>query len=108
MLFIDDGYTAAKRIDARPGLHAAADVKYRPALAAKRNEYQARLTGDPGKLSAWEDELLELHVVGLAGEPLKKGSAARLVPALRTDLLNLVLGYAGADEQADLGNSRPG
>ena len=108
MHFIPDGYTATKTVPARPGLHAAAEVSYRPALHRKRHEWARAHAGDPVKAAAWESQLLADHVVSFCGEPLKKEQADRLVPALRASLLDLVLGYEPAEEVADAGNSDGG
>jgi len=98
---IADGYTASKQIGARPGLHPACLAEFRPALARKRAEYAEKAKLGAEKVSAWEDQLVEAHLVSLDGDPLPKGDAARLVPALREQILSLILGYEPADERAD-------
>lgn len=103
-LFIDDGYTVTKIIPAKRGLHPDAEVSYRPALARKRHEYHQRLNaGDPAKIAAFEDEVIESHVVSIGGEKVT-GRAGRIVPSLRKDVIDLVLGYEGADEATDQKN----
>jgi hypothetical protein len=104
-LFIDDGYTRAKDIDAVAGIHPAVSVTFRPALSAKRTEYGVTAgTNNAAKIGEFENDLLAKHVVTLDGSDLKKADAARLIPTLRATLLNLVLGYEPADEAADAGN----
>lgn len=109
-LFIDDGFTLTKSIPAVPGLHPAVEVVFRPALDRKRHEYRQAFAGDPVKFDAWITELLTAQIVKANGEPLPKGGAAKLVPTIRSQLLDLVLGFAPADEPVDagaeLGNSR--
>lgn len=107
-LYIDDGYTATKTLPAAPGLHPEVAVRYRPALARVRAEYQYAANAGADKLSAFEESLLARQRVELNGEPLDPARAARLKPALRQKLLDLVLGYAGEDEAADEKNSPGG
>jgi hypothetical protein len=104
-LFIDDGYTATKRLDAAPGLYPAVTVTYRPATSQARTElgFAAATTAD--RVVTLENQLLERQRVALDGEPLTAARAAKLKPALRDKVLNLVLGYAGSDDEAaDLKN----
>lgn len=105
-IYLDDGYTAAKKLAARPGLHAAAEVEYRPGLSRKRLDYQKLLgpNTDAARVEGFENELIEEHVVKLNGDPVPKGRACRIVPELRRDLLNLILGYEPADEASDAKN----
>lgn len=108
-LFIDDGYTRTRHLDAIPGLYPAVVVVYRPALALKRNEHQLAATqGSAEKVTNLESELLARHVITLNEERLTREQAARLVPDLRNKMLNLVLGYMPADEEADAKNSPSG
>lgn len=107
-LFIGDGYTATKTLPAAPGLYPEVAVQYRPALARVRTEHQFAAQLGAEKASEFEDRLLAKQVVALNGEPLDAAKAARLKPALRGKLLDLVFGYAGEDEKADLGNSSGG
>lgn len=103
-LFIDDGYTATKTIPAAPGLHPDVHVQYRPCLARVRTEHQYAAQVGAEKVSEFEDRLLAKHVLGLNGDSLDAAKAARLKPALRGKLLDLILGYAGSDEAADAKN----
>lgn len=109
-IFIDDGYTLSKEIEAVPGIHPAMSVEYRPALAVKRAELGVVAgRGDAAKITEFENELLAKHIVrydaGDIGGELKKADAGRMIPTLRNKLISLVLGYEPADEEADLGNS---
>lgn len=99
--FIPDGHTAVKTLAAAPGLHPEARVVYRPALARVRTEYHVLTAGgDVDRRTRFENDLIARQVVELGGQPVTPDQAGRLVPALRVDLLNLVLGYQGADEEA--------
>lgn len=101
-ILIEDGYTLSKALAARPGLHPAVDVRFRPALSRKRHEYaKALAAGDPAKADAWESDLLAAHVVGLNGDPLPREKCGRVAPELRKALIDLVLGYEPADEPHD-------
>ncbi len=103
-LFIDDGYTGTKTLPAAPGLYPEVAVQYRPALARVRTEHQFAAQLGAEKVGEFEDRLLAKQVVSVNGEPLDAAKAGRLKPALRAKLLDLVLGYAGADEGADAKN----
>lgn len=98
-LFIDDGYTLTKSIEAAPGLHPAVEVVYRPALVKERHAYAVVLgTKDASRIDDYEAELLGRHVQKLNGDSLPKDRAARLRPALQVKLMDLVLSIAPADE----------
>lgn len=105
-LFIDDGYTVTKTLDAAAGLHPAVSVNYRPAIAKARTElaFVSGTTAD--KVYDAENKLIEKQHVKLDNESVTAATAAKLVPALREKVLALVLGYVGSDEEAsDRGNS---
>lgn len=105
-LFIDDGYTATKTIPAQPGLHSEIVVSYRPALAVERMRHRAALsTGDADTAIRSENKLLTNYVVSLNGQPLPASKVEKMKPQVRGLLLDLVLGYAAADEAADAKNS---
>lgn len=105
-LFIPDGYTLSKKIDAVPGLHPAVSVVYRPALnAARRAHQRAAVTGADDYAKADIDLILK-HVVTLNGQSIAtlKDKLAKMRPAVLGQLLDLILGYTPADEEADLKN----
>lgn len=107
-LFIDDGYSCAATIAARPGFHPAAEVVYRPALARVLHTYRAAVkTGDPGKLDDFECDALAKHVVTLNGEAIDKAKAGKLHPLVRDDLIALVLSFTPGTipPEADAPNS---
>jgi hypothetical protein len=100
-LFIDDGYTATKCLDADPGLHGAVDVAYRPALYARKLAWQrARSAASSDAVLKADTDLLAERIVSLNGQPLPKDKVANLRPALLAKLLDLVLSYAGSDEES--------
>lgn len=104
-LFIEDGYTKVKEIDEAEGLHPAAVVVFRPALALKRAELGVIAAGGSAeKIVAWENELIAKYVVNLNGAGVTKADAAKLIPSLRNKVLNLILGYEPSDEARDAGN----
>jgi len=104
-LFIEDGYTRRKDIDEAAGVHPAAAVVFRPALALKRAELGVIAShGNAEKIVAWENELIAKYVVSLDGVAVTKGDAAKLIPTLRNKILNLILGYDPSDEAKDAGN----
>lgn len=96
-LFIDDGFTQTKQVPAEPGIHDAAAVVYRPALARSRAEYASAVAAGWERTHAVENDILARQVVSVGGHTLTKELAARLVPALRAKVLDLVLGYAPGD-----------
>ena len=102
-LFIDDGFTLTKSIPAAPGIHPAVEVVFRPALDRKRHEYRQAFAGDPAKFDSWITELLGAQVVKVNGEPLPKGSVAKLNPSLRRQFTDLILGFEPADVPVDAG-----
>lgn len=97
-LFIDDGFTAARTLPARPGFHPEVLVEYRPALAKERLVYGSKAKGDPGTLDTYECDLLRKYVVTLNGAPLPPNSAARLHPLVRADVIDLILSVTPSDE----------
>lgn len=99
-LFIDDGYTAVKKLDAAPGLHPAVSVTYRPATGQARTELRFAASAGADRVFHLENQLLERQRVTLDGDPLTAAKAAGLKPAVREKLLDLVLGYAGSDQEA--------
>lgn len=104
-LFIDDGYTRESHLEAEAGLHPAVRVEYRPAVSRERLAYAAKLgTKDPEQVDRFECDLLARQRVALNGTPLTRELAAKLVPAVRAKVLDLVLGYAAALEAADQKN----
>ena len=109
-LFIEDGYQQTRTIAPVSGLHPELLVIYRPALDKERNAY--RLKGhstDPAVLDQHATDLIVKFVVSLNGAELNdKAKVARLKPAIRSYLTDLILGYLPADEVADAKNSPSG
>lgn len=111
-LYIDDGYTLTKTLDAEAGYHAELSVVYRPALYAERRAYQARFagvqaSGDPKKaesLAVAETDAVAKYVVTLNGDSLSKEKAAKLHPIVVTKLVDLIFSYLPADEAGDAKN----
>jgi hypothetical protein len=103
-IFIDDGYTLTKTISAEKGLYPKLVVRYRPALAAKRTELAFAQGATVEKLHEKENQLLLDHLVDIAGEKLTQDNVSKLLPDLRQKCLSLILGYEGADEEADAKN----
>jgi len=108
-LYIEDGFTLTKTLDAAPGIHPAVDVVYRPALDRARKAYFAATTNtrDLDKIDAAEFDLLTKHVVALDGGAFPgKDRFPRLHPAVRGRLLDLVLSLEAGDvpPETSLGN----
>ena len=105
-IFIVDGYTCTKKIEAVRGLHPEVVVVYRPAVAKARIELgMISSSGSVDRVFQFENELLANHVIAVGDTKLTPTLAGQLVPALRGKLLDLVLGYAGSDEEeADVKN----
>jgi len=104
-LFIDDGYTVTKQLEADPGLHGAVTVVYRPALHARKIAWGKTRGGATDAVVRADADLLSERIVTLNGQPLPKDKVANLRPALLSKLLDLVLSYSGSDEETtDLGN----
>lgn len=107
-MFIDDGYTVRRKIEAVPGLYPAVDVVYRPAIAKVRLELATATGRGVDATFAFENDLIAKHLASLNGGPISPEMAGKLVPNLRNAILDLVLGYAGADEVTDAKNSHAG
>ncbi len=105
-LFIEDGYSASRTIPGVAGLHPELRVTYRPALGRERLNYRAKLNGgDPATIDSYEIDALIRHKVCVNGVGLtEKEKVAKLRPAIRAHLLDLVFGYLPEDESADAKN----
>jgi hypothetical protein len=104
---INDGYTETKTVPAVPGLHPELKFTYRPALSRERVAYRNKLAvGDPEAVEKHETDLIVKYAVALNGEPVKdKERVGRWKPHVRGIVIDLILGYAPADEGADAKNS---
>jgi hypothetical protein len=109
-IFLDDGYTASQTVPGQPGLHPELRVTYRPCLGRERLNYRAKLAGgDPASIDAYEIAALVQYKVTVNGTALtSKEQTAKLRPAVRAILLDLVFGYAPEEESADAKNSPSG
>lgn len=109
-LFIDDGRTVTDHVPAVPGLHPAVEIVYRPALARERHVYMTKLgSQNPDVIEAYENDLIARHAISVNDVDMKdKDRARRLHPTIRTQLIDLILSYTAAREQAELGNSHTG
>jgi hypothetical protein len=105
-VFIEDGYTLTDHMPATPGLHGAAVLVYRPALARERHQYGAKIS-NPETLDKFEVDLIakytvSVNEVAIAGD---KGKAERLHPVIRARLIDLILSYTAPKEAQAAGNS---
>lgn len=106
-LYIEDGYTQTRTIAPVAGLHPGLSIVYRPALdkecAAMRIKLQS---SDPAVVDNATTDLIVRFTVSLNGdEGVKdKAKAAKLKPAIRRYLSDLILGYLPADEANDAKN----
>jgi hypothetical protein len=102
-LYIDDGYTATKALDARKGLHPSVAVEYRPAIDKDRKAYAVATrakAGDGAALEQLDTDLIAKHVTKIDGGPTPdKARLAKLHPQVRADLVDLILSALGADEE---------
>lgn len=107
-LLIADGYTAVRTVPAAPGLYPELVVTYRPALARERHVYRQKMAGpDPSVFEAGEVDLVARHLVSINGREYRdKDKIAKMVPAVRLWVVNLILGYEPADETQDAKTSR--
>ena len=104
-LFIEDGYTQTKTIPAVAGMFPELTVVYRPAISRERVALRMKLnTVDPAVYDNHETEVIAKHLVSLNGEEIPKAKLARLKPAIRAHLVDLILGYEAADEERDAKN----
>ena len=110
-VFIEDGYSREVTIPEAPGLYPALSVRYRPALAAERYDYLRAQDVNGREQAARVARLLKRHLEswdarrrdGTAVE-VSEEALARLQPQLLARLLDIVLGYAAAEETADAKN----
>lgn len=103
--FIPDGYTQTAKIEARPGVHPEAIVTYRPALVDEYNAWRAEAnSGDPKRKTKKDFELIRAHVINLNGSAIPPEQVAKLKPQFVERLTDLILGYVGSEEAADLKN----
>lgn len=106
-LYIADGYTAHKSIEASAGFYPALEIAYRPALAKARIEYRLKSnSGDAAVLESHENDLILKYVVSINGHQPDKHRIGKMKPVVRTILIGLVLGYEPEDEAQDAKNSR--
>lgn len=105
-LYVDDGYTATRTIPAVPGLHPDLTVMFRQALDKERNAWRLKSqSSDPAVIDNHTTDLIVKFTVSLNGEELKdKAKVAKLKPAIRGYLVDLILGYLPADEASDAKN----
>jgi hypothetical protein len=102
-LFINENQTETRTIPAQPGLHPDLTLVYRPALGLERIAYRAKgASPDPNVLNQHEVDLVAKYAVSINGQELRdKDRVARLKPVIRQYLVDLILGYAAADEGRD-------
>lgn len=101
-LWIEDGYTATKTVPAVAGLYPELKITYRPALSRERHAHRIKVqTPDPVVIDNHETDLIVKFVVAVNGKEMKdKDRVARLKPAIRAHLVDMVLGYTPEDERA--------
>lgn len=100
-IYIEDGYTLTKTIEAVPGLHPEVVFTYRAAPGIERNRYSEARGADA--VTKFEDELIKKYTVDVNGQPLDP--RGQIKPTLRVHFMNLILGYAGSDtHKADVKN----
>lgn len=113
-IFIEDGYTKRKTIEAVEGIHPEVTVEFRPALPKKRLEYSALLNaGAVDRQFDFETDLILKHLVSLDADPSPFGDpksaqakdrVGRVIPSLRGKLIDAVLGYTPSQDAADQKN----
>ncbi len=105
-LFIEDGFTLTDSVPAVAGLHPAAELVYRPALAKERATYSAKMAAkDPDTLDKYENELIAKQCVTVNDTPIDKEKARRLHPVIRSRLLDLILSFTAARQRETEGKS---
>lgn len=105
-LYIEDGFTLTDVVPAVPGLHPAAELVYRPALARERGVYSAKMAAkDADALDKYENELIVAYTVSVNDGKLDKEKARRLHPVVRSRLLDLILSFTAARQAQTEGNS---
>lgn len=106
--FIGDGYDLKGRIAAIPGLYPELRFTYRPALFEERNAFVVQ-SGDKDKRTKATTDLVLKHVSEWNATPSGKPAGSdvpRLKPLLLDRLVDVIVGYAAAGEEAtDLKNS---
>lgn len=105
-LFVQDGFTLHRTIEAVPGLHGKITVVYRPALNLARRAHQRAAVTGPEEYARADIDLIVKHVQTINGENVAaiKDKLPKLKPAVLGQLIDLVLGYSPADEENDVGN----
>ena len=112
--FVDDGFTRDFRIEAVRGRHPELTGSYRPALIDQRFAWQRAIgKDDTAERVRVGCAIIQRHVLDWnarngTGEkaPIKEDYLKRLPAPLFDKLLDIVLGYAGSEEEkADVGNS---
>lgn len=112
--FIDDDYTREETIPAVRSRHPALTIRYRPALLDQRFAWQRAIgKDDTAERMRMACQIIEKHVVewnalNKGGEKaaIKADMLKRMPAPLFDKMLDIVLGYAGSEEEReDVGNS---
>ncbi len=106
-LFIADGFTQTKTIAAISGLHPELVIVFRPALDRAKYDFRMKeRSQDPAVIDNHITEVAQKYVVSINGVeiPKEKDRVARLKPAIRAYLMDLILGYTPVDEAKDAKN----
>lgn len=105
-LWISDGYSLQKTLEAIPGLHSKITVVYRPALNLARREHQRASLASAAEYARADIDLILKHVKTINGEPVvtMRDRLPTMKPAILGQLIDLILGYSPADEESDLKN----
>lgn len=101
-IYIEDGYTATKKIELSPRLTVTVD--YRPALYETRLQHHKRASVSPEAAMKAAYDLIQKHVIEINGEKLIDNCVGKLRPELVSQLINLILGYEPEDELRDQKN----
>jgi hypothetical protein len=106
-LFIDDGMNLVRTVPAVAGLYPELKIQYRPALRREQITYRQLLqTADAATIDSHEVDLIARYGVTLNGVSLReREKVAKLKPAVRVHVQELILGYTPADQETTEKNS---
>lgn len=96
-LFIDDGQTLTRTIEAIAGQHGKAVIEYRAAGYGEFVVWNRAAAQGGAAVEKYAAELFAKHLVSINGTALPTGKKLR--PLLADKIVDSILGYVGSDEE---------